>query len=169
MSEEKKRLEQNQTEKPMSPLMLAAITGLAGGAIWSMVAYIAYMFRFTKIEPNVILEPFTVGNWKETWIGIVLSILAYSIVSVGVALLYYALLRKMKSLWSGIILGLVLLGIVLLVLNPIFPSIKPWRELGLNTLVTCACVYVLYGVFIGYSISYEEAQAEADKQKDVSH
>jgi hypothetical protein len=156
MAENQENLEQNQREKPMSFLMMTVITGLFGGILWSSLAYLAYVFNFTEIRPNVILEPWALGKWKEQWLGTVISIIAIGLFSIGAALVYYAVLRKVNSIWAGAAFGLALFLLVFYVLNPIFPGIKPFWDLSRNTLITSACFYVLYGVFVGYSISYEE-------------
>lgn len=166
MAENQQDLEQNQREKPMSFLTLTVITGLFGGILWSSLAYLAYIFNFTEIRPNVILEPWALGKWKEQWLGTVISIFAIGLVSVGAALAYYAVLRKLNTIWAGVGYGLALFFLVFYVLNPIFPGIKPFWDLSKNTLITMACVYILYGVFVGYSISYEEHEL---RNQDKNH
>ncbi|WP_064091570.1 YqhR family membrane protein [Rossellomorea aquimaris] len=170
-SEESKRdpkLEQNKGEAPLSFISMVILTGFIGGVFWSAISYLCYFFSFTKIEPNIIFEPWAVGNWKEKWIGIILSIVAYGIVSIGVALIYYGLLRKFKSMWVGAGYGIVLYLAVFFVLKPLFPSIKSFTSIDYHTLITSLCLYVLYGVFIGYSISYEENELRHDEQKEKS-
>lgn len=164
MAKSKNKLEQEQHEKPMSLLGLSVVTGLFGGIFWSSISYLAYVFHFTKISPNVILGPWTIGAWKEGWLGIVISILLIGMLSIGVALVYYFTLRKLSHMLVGIGYGIILFLLVFLVLNPIFPGIPPFGELDKNTFVTSLCIYVLLGVFIGYSISYEESEIRKTKQ-----
>lgn len=165
MEENREDLEQNQREKPMSFIAMTVITGLVGGILWSSLAYLAYVFNFTEIRPNVILEPWALGKWKEQWLGTVISIIAIGLFSIGAALIYYAAMRKIKSIWAGAAFGLVLFFLVFYVLNPIFPGIKPFWELSKNTLITSASLYILYGVFVGYSISYEEQEIRNREKK----
>lgn len=170
MAENKNKLEQEQHEKPMSLLVLSVITGFFGGVFWSSIGYLAYVFHFTEISPNVILKPWAIGEWKEGWLGIVISILLIGILSIGVALLYYFALRKFTHMVIGIGYGIILFLLVFLVLNPIFPGIPPFGELDRNTLITSICLFILLGVFIGYSISFEESEIRKTKQakeKDV--
>jgi hypothetical protein len=161
-----KNLEQNKQEKPLSFIGMVIATGFTGGILWSGIAYICYMFSFTKLEPNIILEPWAVGDWRETWLGIVISILAYGLISIGVALVYYAALRKLKSMWVGAGYGIALMLVVFVVLNPLFPSMKGILQTDYTTLSTIACIYILYGVFIGYSISYEENELQHHFEKE---
>jgi Conserved membrane protein YqhR len=155
----------------ISFIQMVMITGFVGGVLWSMIAYFSYFLQFTKIEPNILLEPFTVGNWKESWIGIVITIFVYGILSIGVAIFYYLVLKKLRSMWVGIFYGIALFFIVFFILNPIFPSMKPFFRIDTNTIITCVCIYVLYGVFIGYSISFEQSnitqmKKEMEKKSD---
>lgn len=169
MAEEKK-LEQNQREKPMSFITLVIVTGLIGGIFWSGLGYLAYVFNLTSIRPNVILEPWTIGDWKEGWLGTVISIVMIGGISVVPALIYYAFLRKFPSIWVGAGFGIVLFLIVFFVLNPIFPGINSFKELERNTIITSICFYILYGVFVGYSISYEETEIKyKERMKNEAH
>ncbi|NEY71573.1 hypothetical protein G4D63_07420 [Bacillus mesophilus] len=168
MVEEEKKLEQNQIEQPISPGARTAITGLFGGVFWSLLGYGAYIFSFTKVPPNVILEPWTIGDWKSGVLGQFIAIFLLGLISILVAFGYMATLKKFDKFWIGILFGLLLWGIVFFVLNPIFPSIDPIRKLDLNTIVTSLCLFILYGTFIGYSISFEAAQLIVKEEPNYS-
>lgn len=165
MEENQKRLEQNKHEKPMTFISMVVITGLVGGIVWSSLALIAYIFNFTEVRPNLILEPWALGDWKKGWIGTVFSILAIGVLSIGASLLYYAVLRRFNNMWVGMAYGIGLFLLVFYVLNPIFPGIESFWKLSRNTLVTTACIYLLYGVFIGYSISFEESERNVREEE----
>ncbi|MFT4415621.1 YqhR family membrane protein [Fredinandcohnia humi] len=158
------RLEQNKHEEPMSFIAKVVVIGLFGGIFWSLLAYLTYIFNFTELSPNLVLKPWLLGDWKNRVLGQFVGIFVIGLISVGVALLYYAFLKKFQSIWVGAAYGLALMAIVYFVLNPIFPDIKPITETDRNTLITTICFYVLYGVFIGYSISFE-----ANEMKGPSH
>lgn len=166
LTEEKAKYEQNQHEKPLSFMAMVIITGFVGGILWSGLAFFAYFFNFTEIHPRVILEPWAIGAWKKQWLGTVISIVLIGAISIVVAIVYYIALRKFKSILIGMGFGLALLVLVLFVLNPIFPGIPPFREIDRNTLITTACFYILYGTFIGYSISYEEHEMKKIKREN---
>ncbi|HWO77605.1 MAG TPA: YqhR family membrane protein [Bacillus sp. (in: firmicutes)] len=167
-SKENKELEQNKTEEQLSLAALSAIIGLCGGLFWSLIGYVAYLFSFTKVSPRAVLEPIAVGDWKNTWLGLVISIVLLSVLSMGAALLYYAAFRRFKGMWLGMAYGLLLFGVIFFILNPLFPSIRPIREIDGYTWVTSACLYILYGVFIGYSISYEANDLRVKEKQEVS-
>ncbi|WP_174734159.1 YqhR family membrane protein [Mesobacillus harenae] len=166
MADESQNLEQNQHEKPMSFITMVVITGLFGGIFWSTLGYFAYVLNFTDIRPNIILEPWALGDWKNGWLGTVISIVAIGLFSVGAALLYYIMLRRINSLWAGVGYGIVLFFLVFFVLNPLFPGMEPFMKLSKHTLITSVCFYILYGVFVGYSISFEENEAKYRQKKN---
>lgn len=166
MTEENAKLEQNQKEKPMSFMTMVILTGLIGGILWSGIGYLAYVFNFTEVQPNVVLEPWALGDWKKKWLGTVISIIFIGILSIGAALIYYAALKKIKGILGGIGFGIALFLLVFLVLNPIFPGIAPIKELSRNTIITSVCLYVLFGTFIGYSISYEYHEQQYRERQD---
>ncbi|KAA9026263.1 YqhR family membrane protein [Niallia endozanthoxylica] len=153
-------------EKPMSFMTLVVLTGLIGGIFFACLAYLAYVFNFTEIPPRVILEPWALGDWKKRWLGTVIAIILIGVLSIVAALLYYATLRKFNNIWAGIAYGLVLFLLVFFVLNPIFPGIHPFNKIDLNTMVTSICLYALFGLFVGYTISYEENEINSSKKEE---
>lgn len=157
MTDDHKTAEQGR-KKPMSFPMIVALTGLVGGILWGGIGYLAYVFNFSEIRPNIILEPWALGGWKEKGLGTAFSIVMIGFISIIAAFIYYFVLRKFKSIMVGIFFGIGLFLLVFFVLNPLFPGMPPLNELKRNTIVTSICLYILFGAFIGYSISYEEQQ-----------
>ncbi|MEH7383129.1 YqhR family membrane protein [Bacillus sp. JJ1533] len=157
-------LEQNKKDEDMSLISKVVVIGLFGGIFWSLLSYLTYVFHFTELSPNLILKPWILGDWKNRVLGQFIGIFMIGILSIGVALLYYAFLKKFQSIWVGAVFGIVLWLIVFYVFNPIFPDIKTVAELERNTVITTICFYILYGVFIGYSISFEENEMKGERQ-----
>lgn len=151
--------------KPMSTVVMVFWTGLFGGVFWTVIGYLAYLFSLTEIRPNIILEPWALGEWKKEWLGTMISIILIGIFSVGAAFVYYAALKKLKGIWPGFGYGIVIFFIVFYILNPLFPGMDPFFQLKRDTIITSACLYIVYGIFIGYSISYEfQNQMVQDKE-----
>ncbi|MBN6888834.1 cell division protein FtsX [Cytobacillus horneckiae] len=166
MGEEHQELEQNEREKPMSLMNMTVLTGFIGGILWSSLGYLCYVLNFTEIGPRVILDPWTIGEWKDSWLGIVIAIVLIGVISIGAALIYYVALRKFTSMWFGAAYGVGIYLLVFFILNPIFPSIAPFTELSRNTIITSFCLYLLYGIFVGYSISYETSELKKQKKME---
>lgn len=152
---------------PMSSTALVFWTGLFAGIFWGMIGYICYIFSLTEIRPNVFLEPWALGNWKNEWIGTIISILLMGVFSIPTAFIYYWALKKWNGIWLGLTYGLVIFLLVFIVLNPLFPSIKPLFDLNRDTIITSICLFLVYGLFIGYSINYEYVNTKG-KEKEAA-
>lgn len=157
------KLEQNKRETPMSFTGRVITTGLVGGVLWSALAELAYLFKFSEVNPNMILQPFVIGEWKNGFLGTVISILLIGGISIGAALIYFGCLKQVKGIWGGVVFGAVLWVIVFYLFNPMFPDVQTVPELKRKTVVTTLCIYLLYGLFVGYSISFEYNELNSEK------
>ncbi|MBU9712218.1 hypothetical protein KS419_10735 [Bacillus tamaricis] len=132
-----------------------ALIGVFGGLIWSLVGYLAFYLNFTRVGPALALMPWALGEWKHGWLGQLIGIVFISLVSIGAAFIYRLIFAKINKTWPGMLFGLVLWILIFGLFNPMFPELKPLTQLDLNTIITNICLYLIYGLFIGYSISYE--------------
>lgn len=139
--------------------------GFFGGLFTSMIAYAAHFLNFIPYGPGVVLQMipiYTETPWMRGPGGHFVGILVISFLSIGFAYLYYALLRKLDTPWAGIGYGLALWMILFLGLNQMIPGVETVAELGANTNITLICIFVIYGLFVGYSISYEHKEEQFD-------
>ncbi|KGX90895.1 hypothetical protein N781_05875 [Pontibacillus halophilus JSM 076056 = DSM 19796] len=166
-------LEQNKQEKPMSVLSKSLITGFVGGVLWSFLGAIAYYFNFTTISSgSFVLRSFFQTEWTGTWLGELISILVIGLLSLATALIYFSVLKKTKGLWPSILFGVALWLITFFVFQPVFQAVPKVGELDGNTIVTTLCLFILYSVFIGYSISYDyqvESESQSQSQNTEGH
>lgn len=160
-----KKLAQNDKETPLSFNAKVAVIGFYGGLIWGIIGYLIYLLNFTKYGPALFLNPWALGDWKSKTLGQFISIVLIALLSILVAYGYRFTLAKFKNVWVAIGYGIVLWLIVFYVLNPIFPDLEPITELDKNTLVTTLCLYILYGLFIGFSVSFEYHEFQQSKKE----
>ncbi|MCM3738758.1 YqhR family membrane protein [Oceanobacillus luteolus] len=149
----------------------ALVIGLVGGFIWSALLAVSYYFNFSGISPKTyLLKPWVQEGWVDRFSGHVIAIIIASILSLVPAVIYHMIFRKIDSMWVGVGYGIVLWTIVFFLLQPIFPYTKRMLELDANTWITTLCVFILYGLFVGYSISYDyhEMQIRSLEQKTES-
>lgn len=158
---EKEQLEQNKREQPVNFASKVASIGFFGGLIWGIVTFVTYYLNFSKVGPALALNPWALGDWKNKVTGQVIGIVVIAVISIGIAFVYKEVFVKMKSLLTGIIFGAALWGLVFYVLRPIFPDLEPLTEIGWNTIITTACIFILYGLFVGYSISFDYYENQA--------
>lgn len=152
------KLEQNKTEKPLGSKGRIALIGFFAGFFWGLIGWVSYYLNFTKIGPGLILQPWALGKWKTGVGGQLLGILVICMVSIAVAYLYNITLGKVRSLWVAIAFGLALWVVVFYILQPWIPHLQPVTKLGPNTISTTLCIYILYGLFLGYSVSFDRSE-----------
>ncbi len=155
--------DKNKREEPMSFMARVVSVGFFGGLFWGLVGYFAYYLNLSKIGPGLILAPWALGKWKSLWLGQLIGVIAISLLSILVAICYRYLLAKVKSMAGGLFFGIVLWVIVFYLLHPIFPGLEPMGKIGRNTIATTLSLYILYGIFVGYSISFEYQERQPSK------
>ena len=78
-------------------------------------------------------------------------------------------LKQVRGMWAGIVYGAVLWAVVFYLFNPMFPDVQTVAELKRETIVTTLCIYLLYGLFVGYSISFEYNELNSEKSTYSEH
>lgn len=129
--------------------------GLFGGFFWGCVWYFFYIFSYTDVGPNYFLLPFALGEWKKEWIGQFVGIFGMSILSIGTAALFGALFKRFQGVIPGIIYGLIWWSVLFFSVSLFSPVLKDVWQLPKETIVTTVCIFIIYGVFIAYSVSFE--------------
>ncbi|SFE30786.1 YqhR family membrane protein [Alteribacillus iranensis] len=142
-------------QKEWTYFQRVASIGLFAGFFWSSINYLLYLINLTKVGPALVMLPWALPEWKNTYIGHLTGIVAISILSLAIAFLYSILLSRWESMWIGALFGIGLWFLVFFILHPIFPGLDQITAMDNKTLTTTICIYLLYGVFVGYSISYE--------------
>ena len=88
-------------------------------------------------------------------------------------LLYKAFLAKFEGILPGIIYGLFWWALLFFGVGLIAPAIKSALHLPKETIVTTICIFILYGVFIAYSVSYavntNKAEREGEEKTNYSN
>jgi len=145
-----------QDKKTHSILPRSLFTGFIGGLLWSMLGVVMHYFNVSQVAPKTFfLRSWLKTDWTSGWLGDVVSIGMAGIVSVLTAYIYFGLFKRINSMWMGSVYGIVLWLLVFYIFKPIFTNIPQLTEMDVHTIVSTLCLYVLYGTFIGYSISYD--------------
>ncbi|WP_080876304.1 YqhR family membrane protein [Oceanobacillus timonensis] len=148
-----------------SVLVKAMYTGFIGGVTFSLLASAMYYFNFLEVQPkNYLLTSWVSDAWTDTWLGIFFTTVLAGVVSLLIAFLYYLVFRKIKHMWAGILYGLILWALLFLLFRPIFHDVITISEWSMNTWVTTICLFILYGTFVGYSISYDYMDAQKTEE-----
>jgi len=135
--------------------------GCFAGLIWGGVKGVFFYMRFTSVLPGYLLEPFFKNSFLHSQAGYYLGWLAFIGLSILATLIYVLAFRKLKGPGPGILYGIVWWGILFGVLGPLLDLIPPLRELSRTTIISEFCLYLLWGLFIGYTTAEEYTDERA--------
>ena len=140
----------------------AVVVGGVGGAFWSFIGYAAYFMNFTLIGPSIWIKPFVTEDFLVQPLAHLIGIAVGTFLSILVAFLYAFTLAKYYAPWIGLGFGLALFLLTYYVINPLLAlTKKPIHNMGVNTFTTEICLFLLFGLFIGFSLSVEYSSKEA--------
>ncbi|MET3684298.1 hypothetical protein ABID56_002424 [Alkalibacillus flavidus] len=139
-----------------SVLRNSIITGFVGGVIFSLLNSFTYALKFTDVShASFIVRSFFQGSWTSTWWIEIINAFMIGLLAVIPAIVYYLTLKQLRGMMPGFLYGIVLWGLIFWLANPLFETVPSLGSLNSETIVTTLCQFVLYGVFVGYTLSYE--------------
>ncbi|MCR8642433.1 YqhR family membrane protein [Paenibacillus sp. N1-5-1-14] len=162
--------------------LYALYIGFFAGLIWGLVKIVEYYFKFTDIVPGYMVDPFLPHKFLMQWKGFLVGLGSFIIFSIIASFVYMLIASKLIGPWPGLVFGALVWCLVYLMIAPMSKMIEHsiWKY-GLTTIITEICLFLLWGLFIGYSISFEynnESEREPKKgtpaqdsanKKDVVH
>lgn len=145
-----------QNSKKVTNIWLFALNiGFFAGLIWGGIKGLFYYMRFTTVLPGYLLEPFFKQKFLNSQPGYYAGWLAFVVFSIIVTLIYTLFLRKLKGPIPGILYGIIWWIIIFLLIGPMTHMTTPFKELSVNTAISEFCLYLLWGLFIGYTAAVE--------------
>lgn len=152
-----------ETKRRNIVLPNALLTGFFGGILLASIYLLFHYFKVSKVGHRHIFSFFHIsGSWLHKWYGYLFFIFFISLLSVVIALIYYFLFRRIKGWIIGALFG-ICLWIIFGLLIPLFAydvTFTTFYKSYTNVLNFCALL--IYGIFIGYSISYDEEMSKLD-------
>ncbi|MFD2672749.1 YqhR family membrane protein [Marinicrinis sediminis] len=145
----------SQTVHSTNRWFYAIHIGFFAGLIWGLMRVIAYFFKLTSLVPGYLIEPFYTHTFLESPAGQVLGTIYFTLFSIMASLLYGLLFYKLRGAWYGLAYGLLWWSVIFLLAGPALGLTAPAYRLDLDTALTEGALYVMWGVFIGFSISFE--------------
>lgn len=141
------------------------VIGFFGGIIWGTLLVLLYVFKMIDINPMILFRTaFGDRSLLTKWYMYVLLIIVIGVISIGLAIAYYFTLKKFKSWMIGGAYGILIWGLLIL-LPLIVNGLSSLSSYNGQTYVGTFCVLLLYGIFVGYSISFEYQYAIEEKRK----
>jgi|SRR5690625_1958090 len=166
MSENKQLAEKKDGNRLL--LYRSLLTGFVGGILSGTLGVFMYYFNFSELTPRTyVLRVWLKKDWTSGWIGDLLSIFIIGLLSIFVALTYYIFLKRTYSLWLSGIYGLVLWLLIFIVIHPLYKDVQKAFDLSQDTIISTICLFIIYGIFIGYSISYDYHETNVSASKSM--
>lgn len=136
-------------------LPFALQLGFFAGLIWGMARMLFYYLQFTQTNVGFLLLPLLGEDFLAGTGGMLLGLLSFIVLSMVAAVIYTFTLRRMRGPWAGVLYGLVWFGLVYMAVGMLLGMVDPLGVISWNSLWTDGSVFILWGVFIGYTVSFE--------------
>lgn len=141
--------------------------GFFAGLIWGGIKGVMYYLKFSTVVPGFLVEPFFKTQFLHSQRGYYLGWLFFIIFSMAAALIYTLLFRKFKGPLPGIIYGIVWWILLFVVPGPDLGLTLPFRQLPVQTNISEFCLYLLWGLFIGYTAAMEYTDERKREPKNA--
>nr|WP_238357517.1 YqhR family membrane protein [Cohnella zeiphila] len=150
------------------PAVFSLSIGFFAGIFWGLARWFAVSLNFTKVPQAFLVDAWvkrsTLHSAGWHWIGLLLFV----VMSVVAAMLYWLLLGRLHGPWPGLFFGAAWWAMLFLVVGPPTGTTEPVRTLGWNSIFTELCLYLIWGLFIGYSYAFEFHDESAREPKGSS-
>ncbi|WP_186438187.1 YqhR family membrane protein [Cohnella terricola] len=137
--------------------------GFYAGLIWGLVRWLATGLNFTKVTQAFLIDPFVPRKLLGSVYWQFAGWAAFIVMSMLAALVYAAVLGRLRGPWPGLLFGAVWWGLFYAWLGPIIGALPPLYNIGWSSIATDFCLFLVWGLFIGFSIAFEfhdEAERE---------
>lgn len=143
-----------QKQDLTNPWLFALELGFFAGLIWGGARWLMYALHFTKVVPGMLLEPFFKHDFLLSAAGQIAGYLSFIVFSVVLSLLYVLIMRKLRGPWPGILYGILWWSVIFLAFPQWF-LLQGRFKLSWDSLISEFCVFLLWGLFIGYTAAIE--------------
>src|SRR5699024_12284596 len=103
-----------------------------------------------------------VGKCMEKCYAFIIFLLLFSLLSAFIAHIYYFLFKKQECWVVGSLYGIAVWSTLYVLVPVLINGYNPFDNLESESHVSMFCLLVLYGVFTGYSISFEYANIKEE-------
>ncbi|MBW7473570.1 hypothetical protein K0T92_02275 [Paenibacillus oenotherae] len=150
-----KSLRQRKRGRQTNPYWFCVRLGFFAGLIWGSFRWVLYQIHFTKVIPAFLAEPFFRSAFLKSPWGYAIGLAAFILLSIVAALVYKLLLGKIAGPRPGIAYGLLWWVVLFIGIGPLLGMMAPIHKQGMDTIATELSVFLIWGLFIGFTIAYE--------------
>ncbi|WP_018751524.1 YqhR family membrane protein [Paenibacillus sanguinis] len=142
--------------------------GCFAGLIWGGVKALFFYMGFTEVVPGYLVEPFFKNAFLHTQAGYYVGWASFIGLSLLATTIYTLALRKLRGPIPGLIYGVVWWVLLFVLLGPWLNMVPPFEKLPVMTIISEFCLYLLWGLFIGYTAAEEYTDERAREPKKTT-
>lgn len=141
-------------------LIKAILVGVIGSIIFNLFFLVFNYFKLIEINflrnmAKILFGNITGLHWYGKMMLIIVVSLISIIVSIILSMIYFAVLKKFNYWYVGTLYGVFIWIILYVGLPFLFRGDLIIQHHSIHTHINTFCLFILYGTFIGYSISFE--------------
>ncbi|MDR9852715.1 YqhR family membrane protein [Paenibacillus sp. VCA1] len=148
-------IRQKPQKGPTNPFAFSVELGFFAGFIWGAIHWLFHTLHFTKVIPGFLGRPFFNDTFLKSGAGQLAGWLFFIALSVIASVIYGMLFRKLRGPWPGIVYGIVWWCVIFAAAGPALNMVTPLNRLGWNSITSEFCLFLLWGLFIGYTVAFE--------------
>ncbi len=129
--------------------------GWIGGIVFGILYYfLSYFKLIDKYMVASLKLKYGFFSLVTHWYGKVFLLLIISVLSILIAIVYYVIAKKISKWYVGAIFGVVLWLIIYALFSMFLNQNYIINKQTVHQSINSLCLFVLYGLFVGYSISF---------------
>lgn len=132
----------------------ALLAAIFSGICIAILQPLLYYFHMIEIAPRTMVQKLLFFDVKNPILIYSLYFCIYLILSIFFTFIYYVLLKKARGWLPGALYGVIIWAGLYCLIPFLLTNELAWKMYNSETTVITFCISLLYGIFIGYSISY---------------
>ncbi|WP_276351981.1 YqhR family membrane protein [Cohnella caldifontis] len=164
MAESSARREEDEPIRT-PPVRFCLKIGFFAGLIWGSVRWLAVAMNLTKVPAAFLADPWVKRSALASAYWQITGLALFILMSMAAALVYYVVLKPYRGPYPGLLFGAAWWAGFYLWAGPSIGAVPPLNKIGWNSMITDGCLFLIWGLFIGYSIAFEfhdEARREPE-------
>ncbi|MFC5467902.1 YqhR family membrane protein [Cohnella suwonensis] len=140
---------------PTNKILFSLKIGFFAGVFWGLIRWLATGLNLTNVHQAFLLDPFVPRSYLAGFYWQLAGWGMFILMSMLAAVVYVAALGRLGGPWPGFWFGALWWALCYAWLGPLVGTVPPLREIGWSSIATDFCLFLAWGLFIGYSIAFE--------------
>jgi hypothetical protein len=138
----------------------ASLIGCVAGVLFGGMHMLFHYMHFSEVRPDIFAQPFFLHRVLKAKWGWLIGLSCTVFFSWLAANLYQLSFAKLKGPWLGLAYGAMWWVVLFATFGPWFHWLRSFSKWKSDTLVVEACLFLLWGIFVGYSISFKATDVQ---------